>query len=194
MGDASGVGPEIVLRCYADGELAKDVVIYGDASILIAGATLLKLEVPIQAINEPGEAIHGSLNVIDLSLLTATDLTPGELRADSGAAARAYVERATHDALEGKVAGIVTLPMNKEATRMADPNFTGHTELIAQLCDVQNYSMMLVTDDVAVSHVSTHVPLTEAIRRVTKQRVRAVIELTHRTLSMGTENPRIAVC
>ncbi len=160
MGDASGVGPEIVLRCYADGELAKDVVIYGDASILIAGATLLKLEVPIQAINEPGEAIRGSLNVIDLSLLTATDLTPGELRADSGAAARAYVERATHDALEGKVAGIVTLPMNKEATRMADPNFTGHTELIAQLCDVQNYSMMLVTDDVAVSHVSAHVPLT----------------------------------
>jgi len=194
MGDASGVGPEIVLRCYADGELAKDVVIYGDASILIAGATLLKLKVPIRAINEPGEAIRGSLNVIDLSLLTATDLTPGKLRADSGAAARAYVERATHDALEGKVAGIVTLPMNKEATRMADPNFTGHTELIAQLCDVQNYSMMLVTDDVAVSHVSAHVPLTEAIHHVTKHRVRTVIELTHEALSMGTENPRIAVC
>ncbi|MEE3132034.1 MAG: 4-hydroxythreonine-4-phosphate dehydrogenase PdxA, partial [Pseudomonadota bacterium] len=91
-------------------------------------------------------------------------------------------------------AGIVTLPVNKEATRMSDPDFIGHTELIAQLCDVQNYSMMLVTDDVAVSHVSAHVPLTEAIRRVTKQRVRAVIELTHKTLSMGTENPRIAVC
>ena len=77
---------------------------------------------------------------------------------------------------------------------MSAPDFIGHTELIAQLCDVQNYSMMLVTDDVAVSHVSAHVPLTEAIRRVTKQRVRAVIELTHKTLSMDTENPRIAVC
>jgi 4-hydroxythreonine-4-phosphate dehydrogenase len=129
-----------------------------------------------------------------LGLLNAADLTPGILRKDSGAAARAYVERATHDALKGEVAGIVTLPVNKEATRMSDPDFIGHTELIAQLCDVQNYSMMLVTDDVAVSHVSAHVPLTEAIRRVTKQRVRAVIELTHKTLSMGTENPRIAVC
>ena len=194
MGDASGVGPEITLRCYANGELANDVVVYGDAAILRAGATLLKLDVPIHSVEEPRQVIQGSLNVIDLGLLNAADLTPGILRKDSGAAARAYVERATHDALKGEVAGIVTLPVNKEATRMSDPDFIGHTELIAQLCDVQNYSMMLVTDDVAVSHVSTHVPLTEAIRRVTKQRVRAVIELTHKTLSMDTENPRIAVC
>ena len=194
MGDASGVGPEITLRCYANGELTNDVVVYGDAAILRAGANLLKLDVSIHAVEEPRQVIQGSLNVIDLGLLNAADLTPGVLRKDSGAAARAYVERATHDALRGEVAGIVTLPVNKEATRMSDPDFIGHTELIAQLCDVQNYSMMLVTDDVAVSHVSTHVPLTEAIRRVTKQRVRAVIELTHRTLSMGTENPRIAVC
>ena len=194
MGDASGVGPEITLRCYANGELANDVVVYGDAAILRAGATLLKMEVPIHAVEEPRQVIQGSLNVVDLGLLNAADLTPGILRKDSGAAARAYVKRATHDALKGEVAGIVTLPVNKEATRMSDPDFIGHTELIAQLCDVQNYSMMLVTDDVAVSHVSTHVPLTEAIRRVTKQRVRAVIELTHKTLSMDTENPRIAVC
>jgi len=194
MGDASGVGPEIVLRCHANGELANDVVVYGDASILIAGAALLKLEVPIQAIDEPSQAIPESLNVIDLGLLEATDLKPGELRAESGAAARAYVERATHDALQGEVAGIVTLPMNKQATRMSDPNFIGHTELIAQLCDVQNYSMMLVTEDVAVTHISAHVPLTEAIQSVTKERVRTVIELTHDALSTGTENPRIAVC
>ena len=194
MGDASGVGPEITLRCYANGELANDVVVYGDVAILRAGATLLKMEVPIHTVEEPRQVIQGSLNVVDLALLNAADLTPGILRKDSGAAARAYVERATHDALKGEIAGIVTLPVNKEATRMSDPDFIGHTELIAQLCDVQNYSMMLVTDDVAVSHVSAHVPLTEAIRRVTKQRVRAVIELTHKTLSMGTENPRIAVC
>ncbi|GIT38825.1 MAG: hypothetical protein Ct9H300mP8_00210 [Gammaproteobacteria bacterium] len=123
-----------------------------------------------------------------------SDLTPGIMRKDSGAAARAYVDRATKDALKEEVAGIVTLPVNKEATRLSDPHFIGHTELIAQLCDVQNYSMMLVTDDVAVSHVSTHVPLTRAIQHVTKHKVRSVIELTHTTLSTHSENPRIAVC
>ena len=194
MGDASGVGPEIALRCFANGELANDVVVYGDASILRAGATLLQLDVPIHTVEESSQAIEGSLNVIDLGLLTASDLTPGIMRKDSGAAARAYVERATKDALKEEVAGIVTLPVNKEATRLSDPHFIGHTELIAQLCDVQNYSMMLVTDDVAVSHVSTHVPLTRAIQHVTKHKVRSVIELTHTTLSPHAENPRIAVC
>ena len=194
MGDASGVGPEIALRCFANGELANDVVVYGDASILRAGATLLQLDVPIHTVEESSQAIEGSLNVMDLGLLKASDLTPGKLRKDSGAAARAYVERATKDALKREVAGIVTLPVNKEATRLSDPNFIGHTELIAQLCDVQNYSMMLVTDDVAVSHVSTHVPLAKAIQHVTKHKVRSVIELTHATLSTHSENPRIAVC
>ena len=194
MGDASGVGPEIALRCCANGELSNDVIVYGDAAILQAGATLLQLDVPINTVNDACQAIKGPLNVMDLGLLNPSDLTPGKLRKDSGAAARAYVVRATHDALKGEVAGIVTLPVNKEATRMSDPGFVGHTELIAQLCDVQNYSMMLVTEDIAVSHVSAHVPLTEAIRRVTKQRVRAVIELTHETLSTHIKSPRIAVC
>ena len=194
MGDASGVGPEIALRCYANGELANDVVVYGDESILKAGAALLQLDVPIHTVEGSNHAIEGSLNVIDLGLLTANDLTPGILRKDSGAAARAYVERATKDALKGEVAGIVTLPINKEATRMSDPNFMGHTELIAQLCGVQNYSMMLVTDDVAVSHVTTHVPLASAIQQVTKHKVRSVIELTHETLSTNSQIPRIAVC
>ena len=194
MGDASGVGPEIALRYFANGELANDVVVYGDASILRAGATLLQLDVPIHTVEESSQAIEGSLNVMDLGLLTASDLTPGKLRKDSGAAARAHVERATKDALKEEVAGIVTLPVNKEATRLSDPHFIGHTELIAQLCDVQDYSMMLVTDDVAVSHVSTHVPLAKAIQYVTKHKVRSVIELTHAVLSTYSENPRIAVC
>ena len=66
MGDASGVGPEIALRCYANGELANDVVVYGDESILKAGAALLQLDVPIHTVEESNHAIEGSLNVIDL--------------------------------------------------------------------------------------------------------------------------------
>jgi len=34
MGDASGVGPEILLRAFASGELGTDVVAVGDLAIL----------------------------------------------------------------------------------------------------------------------------------------------------------------
>ncbi len=194
MGDASGVGPEIVLRRYAAGELDDNVLVYGDAAILRAGSGLLGLSIEPHVVGGADDAVSGRLNVVDLARLGAGDLTPGELNKRSGSAARDYVEKATLDALEGTVAGVVTLPMNKEATQMTDASFVGHTEFIAGLCGVSNFSMMLTTSDVAVSHVSTHVALSEAIRLVTGERVGGVIELTHTTLARFIDRPRIAVC
>ena len=194
MGDASGVGPEILLRRFAAGQLGEDVVAYGDAAILGAGARLLGLTIPLNAAADPEAAETAKLNVVDLARLTASDLTPGRLNGRAGAAARDYVERATRDALAGRVAGVVTLPMNKEATRVSTPGFLGHTEFIAALCGTRDYAMMLTTGDVAVSHVSAHVPLREAIGLVTPERIVTVIRLTHATLRRFVDVPRIAVC
>ena len=196
MGDASGVGPEIVLCRAADGAFVDDsVVVYGDAAILRHGAQLLGVDVDIEAIDDPGQWRPGrTLQVVDLALLHAADHRPGEIDAASGAAARQYVVAATSDALAGRVAGIVTMPMNKEATQMTDADFVGHTELIAEACGVRRFTMMLTAGDLAVTHISTHVSLQEAIRRVTTARVMEVIELTHETLHRFLEQPRIAVC
>jgi 4-phospho-D-threonate 3-dehydrogenase / 4-phospho-D-erythronate 3-dehydrogenase len=180
MGDASGVGPEIILRAYNAGWLGEDVVIYGDAEILTAGAALLGLDVPV--------------NVVDLHRLAASDHRPGTLDAASGAAARDYVERATLDAIEGRIAGIVTMPMNKEATQLTDPTFVGHTEFIAALCGTQRVTMMLTNGPLAVTHVSTHCSLRDAIDRVRGPRVLEVVELTNDTLRRFITSPRIAVC
>lgn len=194
MGDASGVGPEILLRRFAAGQLGEDVVAYGDAAVLDVGARLLGLKIPLNAIADPQAAETSKLNVVDLGRLGSADLTPGKLNPKAGAAARDYVERATKDALAGRVAGVVTLPMNKEATRASTPGFLGHTELIAALCGTRDYAMMLTTGDVAVSHVSAHVALREAIGLVTPDRIVTVIRLTDATLGRFVEAPRIAVC
>ena len=122
MGDASGVGPEIVLRRAAAGQLDDDVVVYGDAAVLQAGAALLGLDVDLHVIDDPAARRSGALNIVDAGLLQASDLTPGQLSAAAGSAARAYVLAATDDALAGRVAGLVTMPMNKEATQLTDPS------------------------------------------------------------------------
>jgi 4-hydroxythreonine-4-phosphate dehydrogenase len=200
MGDASGVGPEIVLRWAArsaGGEASPigEVVVYGDAAILARGAALLGLDVPLHVVESPsaGPPTAG-LSIVDLGLLRAEDHRPGELSAEAGAAARSYVERATRDALAGAVAGIVTMPMNKEATQRSDPAFVGHTEFIAQLCGAPRVSMMLTNGPLAVTHVSTHCSLRDAIERVRRGRVLDVIGLTDATLRRFLAAPRIAVC
>lgn len=205
MGDSSGVGPEIVLRSAAAGRLGstdRPVVVYGDAAILRHGAQLLGLDVRVV----PVEAEHGhgaasgapsgerTIRVVDLQLLTAADHRPGELDAASGAAALTYVERATRDALAGRVAGVVTMPLNKEATQLSAPGFVGHTEFIAQLCGARSVTMMLTDGTIAVTHVSTHCSLREAIERVTTERVLDVVRLTDVTLRRFLDHPRVAVC
>lgn len=211
MGDPSGVGGEIVLRAAVADEFGglRQVVVYGDAAVLAHGADLLGLDVAIDVVDDPADArsiASGRLAVVDLHLLTAADHRPGQLDAASGAAARAYVARATADALAGAVAGLVTMPMNKEATQLRDPRFVGHTEMIAEQCGAERVTMMLTAaldpvpddgvegHDIAVTHVSTHCSLRQAIERVRPDRVRDVIDLTHAALSRFLDAPRIAVC
>jgi 4-hydroxythreonine-4-phosphate dehydrogenase len=199
MGDASGVGPEIVLRRAAEGALRDGTtVIYGDAAILAHGRALLDVSVPISTVDGPGDVYAGELCVVDAGLLSAADHRPGELDEASGAAARAYVAAATDAAIAGDVAGIVTMPMNKEATQLTDPTFVGHTEFIADRCGAASVTMMLTADtphgSIAVTHVSTHCSLREAIERVRHDRVLSVIRLTDAALRGYLDSPRIAVC
>jgi 4-hydroxythreonine-4-phosphate dehydrogenase len=193
------VGPEIVLRRAADGALLDgDTVVFGDLGILQHGCDLLGLHVPLAPVEHPSEAKPGRLDVVDLRLLEPADHRPGELDAASGAAALAYVAAATDAALSGAVAGVVTMPMNKEATQLSDPTFVGHTEFIAARCGATSVTMMLTADtphgSLAVTHVSTHCSLREAIERVRHERVLAVIELTDAALHGYLDSPRIAVC
>jgi len=193
MGDASGVGPEILLRAFHEGHLTDPVLVYGDAAILHAGCDRLGIDVPLHVTDQAGPTTADALTVVDAGLLTADDLEPGVISKASGAAAREYVVRATEDALAGINAGLVTLPINKEATQLSDPGFCGHTELIARICGTDRYAMMLATDTLACSHVSTHIALEKAIPSLQEQRILEVIRLTDRTLRAWLDNPRIAV-
>jgi 4-hydroxythreonine-4-phosphate dehydrogenase len=193
MGDSSGVGPEILLKAFRDGRLRHPVIAFGDLEVLGRCNQELGYGVPLRRISSPAEFLEGPLNVIDAGILRGCDVTPGRLSAKSGAAARQYVIAATKAALEGSIAAVVTLPMNKEATQLTDPHFTGHTELIAALCGASEATIMLASERLIVTHVSTHVSLREAIARVRRERIERVIQMTCEAVRRLRPNPRVAV-
>jgi len=193
MGDASGVGPEILLKAFANGELRRPLVAYGDMATLQLYNERLGYGVSVRDIARPADYRPGDLNVVDHRLLQAADITPGKLSEKAGYAAREYVVSATHAALAGDIAAIVTLPMNKEATRLSSPGFTGHTELIGELCGVQDVTIMLASDELIVTHVSTHMSLLNAIRAARQARIQTIIQLTADAVGRLIVNPRIAV-
>ncbi|MDP9487824.1 MAG: 4-hydroxythreonine-4-phosphate dehydrogenase PdxA [Actinomycetota bacterium] len=197
MGDPAGIGPEIIARAFADPDFRREnrALVVGDAGILERAIRLLGLPLQANPVAEPEDA---GFEPGTVDVLTETDLPEdlpfGELDPRAGDAAFRYVERATELAGAGRVAAIATAPLNKEAMHLAGHKYPGHTEILAELTGTKDYAMMLVTDELKVIHVSTHVSLREAIERARPERELAVIRLAEESLrKLGYERPRIAV-
>ncbi len=139
MGDSSGVGPEILLKAFRGRRTAPPGGRIRRPRVLEhCNARLGYRRAAAEGAAARRTARRASLNVVDLGLLrTRTICASAGISAASGAAAREYVVAATRAALHREIAAMVTLPMNKEATQLSDPGFTGHTELIASLCGVR---------------------------------------------------------
>lgn len=191
MGDPNGVGPEILLRAARDGELRHPYVVFGDVAVLERANRELGYGLTIRAAQDPSPP--GWVHVVDHGIVEADQVRPGRLSELAGRAARAYVVSATTAALAGEIEGLVTLPVNKEATQLSDPSFTGHTELIGEICGAADVTIMLVSDALIVTHVSTHCSLRDAIDRATSDRIERIIELTYEAVARLRPDPRIAV-
>ena len=109
-------------------------------------------------------------------------ILPGQLSADAGRFAYLAIERGVRLAQAERIGGIVTAPLNKEALNKAGYHYPGHTEMLAELTGVRGSVMMLAHGNMRVSHVTTHVALEEVPKRLTPERLRRVIDLTHEAL------------
>jgi 4-phospho-D-threonate 3-dehydrogenase / 4-phospho-D-erythronate 3-dehydrogenase len=193
IGDSSGIGPEILLKAFSEGLISKRVVVFGDVAVLRYYNDLLGYGVKLRTTSSSTDLIRNTLNIIDAGVMAERDITPGRLNRKSGAAARTYVVNATKAAMAGEIGAVVTLPMNKEATQLSDPHFVGHTELIGSLCGSRDVTIMLASEDLIVTHVSTHVSLIKAIALVKRERIQTIIGLTAGAVGRLKANPRIAV-
>jgi 4-hydroxythreonine-4-phosphate dehydrogenase len=197
MGDPAGIGPEIIAKTFTERGFQDEnrAFVIGDAGIMRRAAEMMGLPLGVNEIEKLEEALFegGGVDVLQVGELPG-DLPFGELDARAGAAAFGYVRRATGLALEGSVGAVATAPLNKEAMHMGGYEYPGHTEILAELTETKDYAMMLVTEELRVIHVSTHVSLKEAIERVRPDRERAVIRLARDALSkLDVEEPKIAV-
>ena len=196
MGDPAGVGPEITAKALRNpkiGSVCRALVV-GDLPTMRRAAEAVGTNV-IAADPSEMDLDTDDIQVYDPWGRDLADLPIGEVDARAGAAAAQAVIAATQLALDGRVAAIVTAPINKAAINAAGYHYAGHTELLADLTSSPGARMLLVAPGLRVLHNSTHVSLREAIDRVTRENVRHAIGLLDETLRlMAIEKPRLAVC
>lgn len=200
MGDAAGVGPEVIMKSLAHDWIYAQCrpLVIGDAARLREAGRIVgtKLQVRSLTVEELDRALYepDTVNCIDLKLIPP-DLPWGKLSAVAGNAAYRYVEVASKLAMEGKAAAICTAPLNKEALHAGGHKFPGHTELLAALTGTNEVSMMLSTPKMRVLHVTTHIGLIDAIAKIEPGLVERTIARGRAALEKaGIKNPRIAVC
>lgn len=192
MGDAAGVGPEIILKIM--NEYMNDVIIYGSYDVLDHYNETFGYDYHLNRIGSAQEAITDKVNIIDHTDLKYSDFETGKVSPLCGKNAYLYLEKVINDAMAGNIRAIVTCPLNKEALRAGGYNYDGHTEILSTLTDTSKYAMLLWSDRLKTIHVSAHVSLAKAIQRVRKDRIIDVVQLACDILKKtGYKDPRIAV-
>jgi len=198
MGDAAGIGPEIIVMALAEDEVRNicNPVVIGDAAIIQQALQITGSSVKIRKIRGVNETqfANGTIEVVDLDNLSPELIVKGQISPLAGKAAFEYLRYAVNMALSGDIKAIVTAPLNKEALNKAGYSYPGHTEILAELCGARQICMMLVAGNLRAAHVSGHLSLKEACDFLSKERILTVIKLAVEAVKkMGIKEPRVAV-
>jgi 4-hydroxythreonine-4-phosphate dehydrogenase len=194
MGDPAGVGPEIILKLFKDTPPA-NCVVYGDPDWLAQSARMLGYELVIESLASPNAPLTPqTLPVYQACDAVPSDLSLGHVSAIAGKVAYQCVQRAIDDALDGKVRGMVTAPLNKQAIHSAGFDFPGHTEILSHRCGDIPVAMMLANDVIRVVLVTIHIPLSQVAQTISIElEVQAMRLAFQACVELGIPNPRVAV-
>ncbi len=202
MGDACGIGPEIVARLFRTPEAAGAFVV-GDVAVMRRAAAAIGGLLPVARIDAVGDL--DSVPPDCIAVLQVEGLPDdlieaphGRVDARAGAAAAACIARAVQLVQAGQAEAIVTAPIHKEALAAAGVPYPGHTEMLQALAAVGAVAppvrMMLANDELRTVLVTIHMSLRQAIDAVTFNAVLETIRIAHAAMArQGIARPRIGV-
>jgi len=198
MGDPAGIGPEVIVKALARPpvrRLCRPVVI-GSPEVLAKAVCALKMPVKVRRVMDLKFKLPaGVIPVLDPLPEPLGSFTPGRVSKETGAAQALYITEAVRLALDRRIAGIVTAPINKEAINLAGYPYPGHTEMLADLTGAKEVGMMIVGGPLRFLFATTHVAIKDMPKLLTPERVERAIRLCHLGLTalFGIARPRIAV-
>lgn len=200
MGDPAGVGAEVAAGAWPDDRLlavCRPAVI-GDPAVFQRGVDLRGIQANVLPLEECGEELFAAAEPGVIPCLTSGQ--PGD---SGGHIAYEAIRQAADLALSGQIDAMVTGPISKANLQAAGHDYPGHTELLADLCGVEQFAMMLylpprVVENcaygLAVVHVTLHTSLRSVFEQLTPQAITSKCRLAHDAMrAFGCESPRIGV-
>jgi 4-hydroxythreonine-4-phosphate dehydrogenase len=194
-GEPAGIGPDACVA-LAQSDWEADLVVAGDADLLGATAAALKLPLVLESYDASAPpAVHraGHLRVLQVPL--RAPVIAGQLDVRNAEYVIALLDRACDGCMNGEFAAMVTAPVQKSTLLDAGFAFSGHTEYLATRTRAALPVMLLVAGKLRVALVTTHLPLAEVPRAITRERLLATLRIVHMDVGRQFDlaRPRIAV-
>lgn len=199
LGEAAGIGPEIIARLVADGTVQRYCrpLLIGDARVLELGQRIANVSFPYAVVENASQADwDGPIPMLDLKNFDPAGLVMGQINTTSGKATGDSLIASMRLLKEGAIDGFVFGPLNKEAFKKGGHHVEDEHYLFAQCLDWLDKprGLLNVLEDLWVFRVTGHIPFKDIASQITKENVSRSITLSYETLRMaGYENPRIAL-
>ena len=196
-GDTNGIGYEVILKTFAEPAMLDLCIpiIYGSPKVAAYHRKALNLQTNFSIIENAKDAQEGRLNLLT-TFEDEVKVDLGQPSPEAGQAALKALDRAMTDYRMGLYDVLVTAPINKNTIQSDMFHFRGHTEYIEQsVGEGQKALMILMNDTLRVALVTTHLPIKDVAKAITKENIieKATIFSQSLKRDMRISAPRIAV-
>jgi 4-hydroxythreonine-4-phosphate dehydrogenase len=197
-GEPAGIGPDLVLILAASQRLPAQLVAIADPAMLSERAEALGLNLAFHLV-DPEQPFGGvlrrdALNVLPLELAEAVQ--PGQPSSANARHLLNALDIAIGHCQEGRADALVTGPLNKAVVAHADADFRGHTEYLAEACQVKRVVMMLAAPGLRVALATTHLPLRDVADAINAEDLHLTLDIILADLKAryAIHDPCIKVC
>jgi 4-hydroxythreonine-4-phosphate dehydrogenase len=197
IGDINGIGMEIIMKTFADNRILENItpIVYGSGKIASYYKKALNFnEFNFHVVNHIEDIKPQKANLLNI-WSDEVIINMGQATENSAKYAFRSLEAAVKDLAGGKTDALVTAPINKKLLQSDRFKFPGHTEYLANLSNVDEALMMMVSDNLRVGLVTAHIPLSQVSSTLTKEKILNKIKMMHSSLQrdFGIAKPKIAV-
>ena len=195
IGDINGIGPEVIIKALRDNRILNYMtpVIYGSTKTISYYRKNFKID-DFNYSQVKEDLMTKKVNIINC-WEDAIEIKVGEPTDESSEASRKALKKAVSDLKNNHIDALVTGPINKHAIQNKDFNFPGHTEYLTNAFEAKDSLMLLISGNLRVGVVTSHIPLSEVSKNITTENIESKLNILEKSLRMdfGIQKPRIAL-
>ena len=191
-GDPSGIGPEIALRAWSEGQ--KNIVLMGNIDHLSSVALASGLDVTFTSFDPLTHLSAKECNIWEIDWPVMPNA--GQPDPKNASVIIDAIKQAVKQVKQGQFSSIVTNPIAKSVLYEDGFKFPGHTEFLAALDSPNSFPvMMLANPSLRTVPLTIHIPLADVERTITAKLFKQTIQVLDRALRqhLNCPFPRIAI-